>query len=629
MSSHPFKVKAVFEYNSGIDEDLNFSEGQIITVTEDDEEDWYTGEYVDGTGVKREGLFPRNFVEKYEPTAPPRPTRAPRLKKDVEPSPVAVSEPISQPPAKREPPREQQREEIRERSINATAPQPAPPVLETAPSAAAPPTQSLPVTSPPLPKPAPASKPSAPPPVSEKPSGGSFRDRIAAFNKSAAPPPAPFKPGGLGSSGSSFIKKPFVAPPPSKDAYIPPPREPAPQKIYRREEDPEIAAKEAENLGNAERAGLAPTANEGDGDDQPKPTSLKERIALLQKQQMEQAARHADAAQKKEKSKRPPKKRTESHNMDDEQEEGEEAPLERQDSYGTVGKKSMESGHDEPSVSRAVPTRKVSKGPSAIPAMPRESYGDGNDADMSGAGDETEEPEESTGRDDSDERPKARATAHKPDVHEDEEDDADNKEEAAEEDEEEEEDVDPEVRRKEELRARMAKMSGGMGMMGMFGGGMPMPGPALPTRKKPSGTTEKKQSNEYAREDITLASGHAPPVPSIPLPGLARMKNSEETNKQLEAEHEDEIQYGSITETRPAYEVPDVEDVTYAPSAPPTRTKSERPQGMHTFICVSKSTMLTSRTTASNRDSYAAPPIPGGRPAPPPVPSECRLISFT
>jgi hypothetical protein len=594
MSSHPFKVKAVFEYSSQIDEDLNFPEGQIITVTEDDEDDWYTGEYVDATGVKKEGIFPRNFVEKYEPTAPPRPTRAPRPKKDVEPPPAAVSEPISQPSVKKEPPKEQPREEIRERSINAAAPQPAPTGSETTYSSAAPPIQSLPVTSPPPPKPVPASKPSAPPPVSEKPSGGSFRDRIAAFNKSVAPPPAPFKPGGLGSGGSSFIKKPFVAPPPSKDAYIPPPREPAPQKMYRREEDPEIAAKEAENLENAERAGLAPTANEGDGEDQPKPTSLKERIALLQKQQMEQAARHADAAQKKEKPKRPPKKRTESQNFGEEQEEGEEAPLERQDSHVTVGKKSMESGHEEPSASRAVPTRKVSKGPPVIPGIPRESYGDGNDADMSGAGDETEEPEESTGRDDSDERPKARAVAQKPDSAEEVEDDADDKADSAEEDEEEEEDIDPEVRRKEELRARMAKMSGGMGMMGMFGGGMPMPGPAFPTRKKPSGASETKQSNEYAREDVTSPSGHAPPVPSIPLPGLARMKSPEEINKQPEVEREDDVQHGSITDTRPAHEVPDVVDVAYTAPAPPVRTKSERSQRMHDFISISKIARLTS-----------------------------------
>jgi myosin tail region-interacting protein MTI1 len=579
MSSHPFKVKAVFEYSSQIDEDLNFPEGQIITVTEDDEDDWYTGEYVDATGVKKEGIFPRNFVEKYEPTAPPRPTRAPRPKKDVEPPPAAASEPISQSTAKKEPPQEQPREEIRERSINAAVPQPALPVSET-PSSATAPSQTLPIASPLPPKSAAASKPSAPPPVSEKPSGGSFRDRIAAFNKGAAPPPAPFKPGGLSSGGSSFIKKPFVAPPPSKDAYIPPPREPVPQKIYRREEDPEIAAKEAENQENAERAGLSPT-NEGDAEDQPKPTSLKERIALLQKQQQEQAARHADAAQKKEKPKRTPKKRTESHTVGEEQEEGEEAPLERQDSHGTVGKKSMESGHEEHSTSRAVPVRKASKGPPAIPSIPRESYGDGNDADMSGAGDETEEPEESTGRDDSDERPKARAVAAKPDTTEEEEDDANNQGEAAEDEEEEEEDVDPEVRRREELRARMAKMSGGMGMMGMFGGGMPMPGPSLPTRKRTSGASDKKQSNEYAREDVNPPSGNAPPVPSIPLPGLARMKSPEESNKHPEVEREDEIQHGTITETRPAHEVPDVEDVAHAAPAPPIRAKGERPQGTY------------------------------------------------
>src|SRR5579871_1956053 len=101
MSSHPFKVKAVFEYSSPHDEDLNFPEGQIITVTEDDEEDWYTGEYVDASGVKKEGIFPRNFVEKFEPTAPPRPMRAPKPKKEPE-APVMTAEPASQAPSKRE-----------------------------------------------------------------------------------------------------------------------------------------------------------------------------------------------------------------------------------------------------------------------------------------------------------------------------------------------------------------------------------------------------------------------------------------------------------------------------------------------------------------------------------------------
>merc|ERR1712093_709471 len=380
-----------------------------------------------------------------------------------------------------------------------------------------------------------------PPPVSEKPSGGSFRDRIAAFNK-ATPPPAPFKPGGLGSGGSNnFIKKPFVAPPPSKNAYVPVIRDPPPQKIYRREEDPEVAAHQAEAQEQAERAGLAPTSAEGDGEEQPKPTSLKERIALLQKQQMEQASRHADAAQKKEKPKRPAKKRTESHE-----------PVE------------------------------------------------GEEADMSGAGETTEEPEEtSTGKDESDERPKQKApqplarapTAPIREADVGEEEGASEEGEAEEEEEEEEDDIDPEVRRKEELRARMAKMSGGMGMHGMFGGGMPMPAPLPPRKKKSTGTSEKR-SGEYGADDgASPTSRSAPPVP---LPGLSRVRSPEETNRQLG--HDDETT--PISASRPADEVPDVEDVVPSNdrSAPPPVPQHET----------------------------GAPPIPGGRPAPPPVPKECK-----
>lgn len=76
-----FKVKAVYDYTSPHEDDLHFPTGQIITVTDDEDDDWYSGEYVDASGVKQEGIFPRNFVEKYEPTAPPRPVRANRPKK--------------------------------------------------------------------------------------------------------------------------------------------------------------------------------------------------------------------------------------------------------------------------------------------------------------------------------------------------------------------------------------------------------------------------------------------------------------------------------------------------------------------------------------------------------------------
>jgi hypothetical protein len=551
MSSLPFKVKAVYEYTSPHEDDLHFPNGQIITVTEEEDEDWYMGEYVDASGVKQEGIFPRNFVEKYEPTAPPRPNRASRVPKK-EPEPALEPTPIADPDP------EPEHEDVHATLVVREPPPPAPQAVSSPPPPKAaefsPPAASKPALS--------FSKPSAPPPVSEKPSGGSFRDRIAAFNK-AAPPVAPFKPGGLSSGGSNnFIKKPFVAPPPSKNAYVPVPREPPPQKIYRREEDPEIAAKESENLEQAERAGLAPSSNDADAEDQPKPTSLKERIALLQKQQMEQAARHAEAAQKKEKPKKPAKKRTDSHGHGEGAEEDDGGALERRDTEETIEKPSMDSVREEPSAPRR---RKSSRGAVTIPGLqPRQSFGDGNEADMSGAGDTTEEPEEmSTGRDDSDEKPRSRAplplarapTAPvvQPDVGEEEgaaEEPADK-----EEDEEEEDDIDPEVRRKEELRARMAKMSGGMGMHGMFGGGMPMP-MAPPKKKKSTGPGTEKRSGEYGAEDVSSHAARAPPVPMIPLPGMSRVRSPEEINRQVG--HDDE--HTPVSSSRPADEVPDVEE---------------------------------------------------------------------
>jgi hypothetical protein len=556
MPSLPFKVKAVYEYTSPHDDDLHFPNGQIITVTEEEDEDWYAGEYVDSSGVKQEGIFPRNFVEKYEPTAPPRPTRANRHKKEAEHAPESapVVEPEQEPELEPEEPQE-----------TPAVHEPPPPSLKPQAATSLPTSRPAEISPPPtISKPVPSSS-KPPPPVSEKPSGGSFRDRIAAFNK-GAPPVAPFKPGGLSSGGSNdFIRKPFVAPPPSKNAYVPVPREPPPQKLYRREEDPEIAAKESENLEQAERAGLAPASNEGE-EDQPKPTSLKERIALLQKQQMEQASRHADAAAKKEKPKRPVKKRTESHGPV-EGEEGDGAPLERTGTEETVGKPSMDSVREEGSAPRR---RKSSRGAATTPSLHlRESFGDGNDADMSGAGDTTEEPEEmSTGRDDSDEKPRSRAPppparaasapSREPDVGE-EEGASDEEPEGEEDEEEEEEEVDPEVRRKEELRARMAKMSGGMGMHGMFGppGGMPMPGMSAPPKKKKSTGNSEKRSGEYGVDDVASPSTSAPPVPMIPLPGMSRVRNPEEVNRQVGYDDE----HTPVSSTRPADEVPDVEDV--------------------------------------------------------------------
>jgi hypothetical protein len=561
MATAPFKVKAIFEYTSSHEDDLPFEIGQIMTITDVEDPDWYGGEYVDASGEKREGIFPRNFVEKYEPTAPPRPTRS--RKKESEPAaapppPAAEPEPVSEPV--------QEPEEVEEETPIASPPPPAPaePRSPRAPTAPVPklaepgPVASSTAPIPPKPEPA-AQSPakaagparSGPPPVSEKPASNSFKDRIAAFNKSAAPPIAPFKPSGLTSAGgSAFIKKPFVAPPPSRNAYVPPPKEVPTTKLYRRDEDPEIKEREAENVEQAAKAGLAPAGSQEDQDeDQPKPTSLKERIALLQKQQAEAANRHADVVAKKEKPKRPPKKRTESEGPQDAvAPESSEAlpPLERRNT------ESMDEAQPQAPPRQPLPTRrKSSKGPPA----------DGNEADMSGAGETTEGPDDLTEREDSDVQPKpiSRAPTGASTGHEKAEDaeKGEDDEEAGEE-EEEEDDDDPEVRRREELRARMAKMSVGMGGMGMMGMHNPFaapmgPGASSSAAKKKKPPPPERRSSEQADEEASPRMA-APPIPVLgmmALPGMSQKKPKEEEAGEAEDSESDVEESTPVTASSP------------------------------------------------------------------------------
>lgn len=583
-----FKVKAIYEYSSPHEDDLQFPLGQVITVTDEEDADWYTGEYVDDSGAKHEGIFPRNFVEKYEPVAPPRPTRT-KSKKEPEPAPeepatapAVYEEHISAPappveveePKPVSPPPPPVAEPIA--AVSPPAPKAPEPVLPSSPPRV--PAEPVPPQSPP--KEAPTKRA---PPVSEKPASSSFKDRIAAFNKAAAPPIAPFKPSGLGGgSSSSFIKKPFVAPPPKGNTYVPTQRSAPVAPVYRRDEDPEIKEREAENVENAQKAGLISSGSKEAEDDEPKPMSLKERMALLQKQQQEQAQRHADAAAKKEKPKRPATKpRMASHDPTSEGAEGEGAALspattlERRDTGETGGRLSV----DEPRPPRvpAQPRRKPSVDPE-----PR----DGNEADMSGAGETTEGPEELTEREDSDEKPRrpSRVSTGQPAAEEEE------GEEEEDEEEEEEDEEAKEFRRKEELRARMARLGGGMGMPGMFG--MPMPGaaPSLPPKKKKGSSSEKQRTSEDSQP---LASPRAPPVPlMMALPGMGGPKKAEE-------------------EPAAEEEAPEVEDVT--PRSPPAGK----------IIRLWLKFAVDTNALAVPGTASAAPPVPGGRPAPPPVPAEC------
>lgn len=64
--SAPFKVRALFEYKSDYADDLTFAPGQLITVTEIEDDEWYSGTY-----EGKLGMFPKNFVEIVKEEASP------------------------------------------------------------------------------------------------------------------------------------------------------------------------------------------------------------------------------------------------------------------------------------------------------------------------------------------------------------------------------------------------------------------------------------------------------------------------------------------------------------------------------------------------------------------------------
>ncbi|KAF4122970.1 myosin tail region-interacting protein MTI1 [Geosmithia morbida] len=638
-----FRVKALYEYSSPHEDDLTFSEGQVITVTEADEEDWYTGEFIDDDGVKRDGLFPRNYVDKIEPVAPPRPARHRPKKDDVrqpaveqytapsEPEPTPVQEEPAPEPAPVPAPEPEEEPEDEEPAASPPPPQPAPVPIPVA-SAAKPAAQT---SAPPVAA-TKASEPRAtsPPPVSEKPSGNSFKDRIAAFNKTTAPPIAPFKPSGLnagGGGGAGFIKKPFVAPPPSRNAYVPPPQKAPVAKIYKREEDPEIKTKEQEDQEQAERAGLVPSesAEGAEDEDQPKPTTLKERIALLQKQQREQAMRHADPGAKKEKPKKPPKKPSDAapppaHAPAEEIVEEHDAASEVHDTppppvpvrRSTEEARPRTSADDGSAVSRPPPShrRKSSRGQTL------ETLHDGNDADMSGAGDTTEGQDDTTEREDDDDQPPRQApqiplpipgaapppiASRQPEA----EDQAEKTASQGEDDdaeEEEDDDVDPEVKRKEELRARMAKMSGGMGFHGMFG--VPVPGAGAPSKKK----APKPEAAPVQEEEAEEPTARAPqPIPAMmALPGMGGpRKSSEDAGRRSE---------DSVASQHSA-----ASPATRAPPPPIPSRGADQDDSDQEEDEDDETTPALTPAPSSALHPLPVPPT-ATRPPPPPVPSESR-----
>ncbi|KAK3678344.1 hypothetical protein LTR78_001641 [Recurvomyces mirabilis] len=518
MAGMPFKVKAIYEYTSQHDDDLKFPIGQVINVTELEGDDWYVGDYTDASGAKHDGLFPKNFVERYEPEVPSRPARAARPKSMLQQSQPPQAQAVPQPT------RGQEDEEQEDVPVvpAASKPQPQPPSVDipepsrkdeevkSPPSATREPVAQA---TPPAPKPAPAelaatsTAKAGPPPIAPK--SNAFKDRIAAFNSAGAAPVAPL---GTKAPRNDYIKKPFVAPPPSRNAYIPPVQKVEPvHKPYIRDEDPEIRQREEEDHAAAEAAGLTgdshgPAAE--DEEDAPKPMSLKERMALLQKEQEAARNRHAVEAPRK---KPPVKKASESsersipppvpaHEAAEEGEGLERVPTQR---------KSLDVNRERPRVPSS--QRRPADPMSPLPSAPaHEILSGGEEADQSGAGELTEDDTGTIGPgDDEDEKPlpgprAAAAPLHGADVG-NEEDTIENQ------GDDEEEELDEEEQRKQRLRERMARLAGGQqggGPFNPFG----MPPAAAPAAKKRS-TREKHPEEE--------AAASAPQIPQmLAMPGM-------------------------------------------------------------------------------------------------------------
>lgn len=603
MPGTSFKVKALYEYKSEEPDDLSFRDGQIITVTDEEDADWYTGEYVDESGEKREGIFPRNFVEKFEPAIPTRPVRAPK-RPPVQEAPVEHA-PVP-PSAQALPPAEPlQSPSLEEMPPSKGAPgfgsPPREESLETAPAPAPAPKPAAPSPTVTAKSPAPPSTSKPPPPVADKPSSSSFKDRIAAFNKPAAAPITPFKPGGSTSTG--FIKKPFVAPPPSRNAYVPPPREQPVQRSYRREEDTNSLEAEAKEVADPNPI----SQPEPSAEDQPKPQSLKDRIALLQKQQMEQAARNAE---KKDKPKKPPKKRVEPLEAVDDSAPS-EPPTQQPSAEDTFRRPSVEFLEDESDVA---PLSRRATGVAGVTPQPqpvRELVSDTNDADDSGAGDDEDVQETST----EEERPKSKGVdTRAPEANKQKPDPADQDKEGDEEDEEEdeeEEEEDPEVRRRRELRERMAKMSGGMGMMGMFGppGGMGAPG----ARKSKS--TETRQTSDPQPQD--MPEERPAPVRIMALPGMSNVASKQQEEP---AEDSDDETAQATPQEPHIHEEPDdyisrpIERRSTDRPAPPT------PQGItlqrYRVYIANHAQLLLLHLQGRPEQSRHLPPLRRGQPHP-------------
>ncbi|KAK6517191.1 hypothetical protein TWF506_007065 [Arthrobotrys conoides] len=495
----PYTVSALYDYSSPHEDDLNFTTGQKIRVTEEEGTDWLHGQYRDNQGTLHQGIFPKNYVERVEepepPKLPPVPVRPQHDdSKKAAPPAAPADEPVKSPPKQAAP-----------TTINA-----APALVEQNPhpkeqqptnrkSFVAPRTKS---ETPKLPL-SPTSTEEEDKPV------GSFRDRIAAFNRSTATPLAPTH-GQPRSSG--FIKKPFVPPPPSKNAFIPP----VPQHVEpRRDTETRTLVPKEPPINRQDE----PIQQE---EEPPKVSSLKDRIAMLQSVQLNPAM----GGKPKKPPKPPPKKKEDSGPKSETHEatqlpeptsEGDsslpraslEAPRKSNEAVGENQSVTREANHEIESAQESQAVTNQEDGVKFEGAKPNEGAGDlrkteGENAEAQGG--KEGEGEEEEGEE--------------------------------EEEEEEEEEVDPEIARRLAIRERIMKMSMSGGMGGMYGGIPMMGGPAAyrPPPKTPKMEPSIVETESSASSGPPLEQFRMIPIlpmgkaPAPPLPAQTAVDSDADDN---------------------------------------------------------------------------------------------------
>jgi hypothetical protein len=531
----PFLVKSLYPYESDHPDDLAFQEGQTIQVEVIEDEDWFTGSFVDDESGKS-GMFPRNFVEVVpSKTTGRRPPPVPPSAGAAASTSEIQDEPLQKPSAatvEREPEakpaveKEDVSQKLKDVSISdkqEVEQPPQEPIEEPEPIKEPEPVKEA------EPEPVKKVEPEVEAPKPKKKSA--FQDRIAAFNNQNDAPPTPLfqqpKP-------RSFVNKPYVPPPSS---YVPTaPKSPPPTGVNKTAPPPPPPQEsESTPARNDEKEG----GEEEEEESVPK-MSLKDRIKMLEQQQKEEQERmEAAAAKKKQKAKA--KKET----------------AEPQEQIGDLPEvEPTSTGHSDTSQPRRS---------SSIDEPRRVSIDEHSSEAPETVYEEQEQPQQPP------------PPPHQP--HAASEEHADREDEDEEDEEESSEEEDEEEAKRIALRERMAKISGGMGMnLGMI-----LPGAGLPPASKPKTKKKKKHAEEEGESrEVQEGGDEETPVPqpaAVPvmpfadpnaIKGLGKQpptQEDEEVVEHREPEHGTSSDYEDDAESRTIRE----EQEQSRPPPPPPR----------------------------------------------------------